>query len=79
MNQQNLYLNGTAIGDALLMAQTLFQPSLGQSKQEYEKRKKVVILLTDGEANKGIDPKIAVKSLAKQGIIVYTIGIGSKQ
>lgn len=39
-------------------------------------RKKILILLTDGEANVGIDPNIANEYIKKTNIIVHTIGIG---
>lgn len=39
-------------------------------------RKRIVILVTDGEANTGIDPKIAGEYAKKAGDIIYTIGIG---
>lgn len=38
-------------------------------------RKKVIVLLTDGEANVGIDPKIANEYMKKTGAILHTVGI----
>lgn len=64
-------LQGTAMGDALLIATNLFD--------EKSEREKVIILLTDGEANKGIDPKLALKMLKEEGIKTYTIGIGGNE
>jgi len=59
------------MGDALLIATNLFD--------EKSEREKVIILLTDGEANKGIDPKLALKMLKEEGIKTYTIGIGGNE
>lgn len=57
----------TAIGDALSLAQRIL-PKSGH---------RVVILITDGENNKGIDPVQAAKLLAANHISLYTIGIGT--
>lgn len=35
-----------------------------------------IILVTDGRANIGIDPRIALEETIEQHIPVYTIGIG---
>lgn len=69
--QQNVRgLSGTAIGDAILSA----VHKLGQN----EDRSKVLILLTDGDANAGANPTIAAQYAKEQGITVYTIGIGKE-
>ncbi len=39
----------------------------------------VIVLLTDGENNMGVDPRDAAQAAADRGIRVYTIGIGSKE
>ena len=70
-------LGGTAIWDGLLMAQTLFKPPAWMSKKAYQKRQKVVILLTDGNANRWVNPLIAAEYLKKYWIKVYAIWIGS--
>jgi Ca-activated chloride channel family protein len=62
-------LNGTAIGDAILAAVNRFKKS--------EDRSKVLVLLTDGDANTGVDPLIAAEMAKKDNIKIYTIGIGS--
>lgn len=41
-----------------------------------KKRKKVIIILTDGEANMGINPIIVAKLAREQGIKIYMLGIG---
>ena len=68
INQKVRGLNGTAIGDAILSAINRFK----QSKE----RSKVLILLTDGDANTGVDPFIAAKKAQQENIKIYTIGIG---
>lgn len=57
----------TAIGDALALAQRIL-PKSGH---------RVVVLITDGENNKGLDPTQAAKLLAANKITLYTIGIGT--
>lgn len=71
--QQNIRgLNGTAIGDALLSAVKKF----GSSE---EKRSKVIILLTDGDANTGADPLIAAQYAHENNVRIYTIGVGTEK
>lgn len=66
-----LKYDGTAIGEALINA--VFKLS-GDNR---EKRDKVVILLSDGENNAGMDPLEAARVAKEKGIRVYTIGVGS--
>ena len=70
INKRVRGLSGTAIGDAILAAVNRFKKS--------EDRSKVLILLTDGDANTGIDPLIAARKANQEKIKVYTIGIGKK-
>ncbi len=63
--------DGTAIGDGLLTSASLLSGSEG--------RKKVVILLSDGENNRGVVPMDAARYSKDTGVIVYTVGIGSKE
>ncbi|NVP17259.1 VWA domain-containing protein [Candidatus Gracilibacteria bacterium] len=74
INQNNSYLGGTAIGDAILMGETLFEKD-----ELYKDREKVIILLTDGDANTGVDPVLASLSSKEKNIKIYTIGIGSEE
>ena len=61
----------TAIGDALMQAMRTL--SYGNAKS------KAVILLTDGYHNAGTtSPKAAVAKAKKQGVKIYTIGIGKR-
>lgn len=57
----------TAIGDALALAARLLP----------EKGHRVVVLLTDGVNNRGVDPLEVAKFLGSKHVPVYTIGIGS--
>jgi Ca-activated chloride channel family protein len=57
----------TAIGDALALAQRML-PSAGH---------RVIILITDGENNAGMDPLQQAQRLAARGIKLYTVGIGT--
>jgi Ca-activated chloride channel family protein len=62
--------DGTAIGTAIATAANRLREAPGDSK--------VMILLTDGENNRGsIDPRTAAEAAAAFGIRIYTIGAGS--
>lgn len=69
IDQSKSSLWWTAIWDAILMSNNLF---------EEEDREKAIILLTDGDANVWVDPKIAALKSKEKDIKVYTIGIWSK-
>lgn len=69
INQNVQGLNGTAIGDAILAASNRLKNN--------QERTKVMVLLTDGEANVGVDPVFATEQARAQGVKIYTIGIGS--
>ena len=63
--------DGTAIGTALITATNRLRDAGGRSR--------VVILLTDGENNRGaIDPRTAAQAAAATGVRVHTVGIGSE-
>jgi Ca-activated chloride channel family protein len=67
-------LSGTAMGDGLLVAlDTLKRNGNDTANRE---RKKVIIVLTDGEANMGINPTIVAKLAKEQNVKIYTLGIG---
>jgi Ca-activated chloride channel homolog len=61
---------GTAVGSAIKMAKESFVTK--------EFKHKVLILITDGEDHEG-DPLEAAKEANKEGVVIYTIGIGSPQ
>ncbi len=61
---------GTAIGRAITLAKESFV-----TKQF---KHKVLVLITDGEDHE-VDPVEIAKEAHKEGVIIYTIGIGSQQ
>ncbi len=61
---------GTAIGDAIKRAIPAFNSE--------DRKHKVLILITDGEDHES-DPLEIAKEAEKEGIIIYTVGIGSAQ
>jgi Ca-activated chloride channel family protein len=62
--------DGTAIGTAIATAANRLRQVPGESR--------VMILMTDGENNRGqIDPVTAARAAAAFGIKIYTIGVGS--
>jgi Ca-activated chloride channel homolog len=63
--------DGTAIGTAIATAANRLRNAPGRSR--------VMILLTDGENNRGsIDPRTAGKAAAAFGIKIYAIGVGTE-
>ena len=63
--------DGTAIGTAIATAAKRLRNAPGRSR--------VMILLTDGENNRGsIDPRTAAKAAAVFGIKIYTVGVGTE-
>ncbi|GAC1586512.1 MAG: VWA domain-containing protein [Candidatus Velthaea sp.] len=58
---------GTAIGDALAVAARAL-PAV---------RHRAIVLVTDGVNNAGSDPLGVAQALARNGIVVYTVGIGT--
>lgn len=67
-NGQPLLLDGTAVGLGMLSSAAMLRDSIAPSR--------VIILLTDGENNAGIDPLTAADAMQALGIRVYTIGMG---
>lgn len=63
-------LGGTAIGDAILA-------SLNRLETD-EKRTKIILLLSDGDANVGVDPVVAAYKAKEMNVKIYTIGIGKE-
>ncbi len=59
--------SGTAIGDGLLLGY--------QSLESEPTREKIIVLLTDGEANLGIDPKASALYAKEKNVSIYTIGL----
>lgn len=61
---------GTAIGDALLGAGDALHDA------RIEGRDQVVILISDGESNAGVDPLLAARFLRDRSIRLHVIGLG---
>jgi len=63
--------DGTAIGTAIATSANRLRTAPGRSR--------VMVLLTDGENNRGsIDPRTAAQAAATFGIKIYTIGVGTE-
>lgn len=71
INQNVYWLQWTAIWDAMILWESSFHSD--------EKRQKIMILLTDWEANRWINPLTAIKYIKEKWIKVYTIGVGWDQ
>jgi len=61
---------GTALGEAMRKALDCFV--------EKERKHKILILITDGEGHVG-EPLEIAKAVAREGVVIYTVGIGSLQ
>lgn len=70
MDTQLIPQPGTAIGDAIKKASQAFN--------QKERKHKVLILITDGEDH-DTNPIEAAEEAVKEGIKIYTIGLGSAQ
>ncbi len=64
---------GTAIGDALLAAATAL------AENRIEGRDQVLILITDGESNFGIDPLLAARYVLDKQIRLHVIGLAGTE
>lgn len=62
---------GTAIGEGIIKALELLE-NYGRKDSV-----KAIILLSDGENNRGIDPVEAASEVKKKGIPIFTVGIGT--
>jgi Ca-activated chloride channel family protein len=68
--QSGMLEDGTAIGTAIATSANRLRDAAGASR--------VLILLTDGENNRGaIDPRTAAQAAAALGVRIYTIGVGT--
>lgn len=74
INQDYEHLQWTAIWDALLYWANLFEAS-SQWVENNSDRQKVIVLFTDWEANRWIDPLQAIKYVLEKNIIVHTVWI----
>jgi len=67
--QAGLLVDGTAIGTAIATSANRLRRAEGRSK--------VLVLLTDGENNRGtLDPRTAAAAAAEFGVRIYAIGVG---
>jgi Ca-activated chloride channel homolog len=77
--------DGTAIGDALALASARLKTAEEAQRRvnakignDYEIKSKIIILLTDGQSNRGDKSPAEAAQLAKEwGIKIYSIGIGN--
>lgn len=72
---------GTAIGDGLALATERLK-ALDESRKSEKQatvKSKIIVLLTDGENNRGeLEPLAAAKLAEALGIRVYTVGVGTR-
>ena len=68
IDTRSVPVQGTAIGDAIITAARSFSVQ--------SERSRAIIVITDGE-NHEDDPVQAARDVAKTGIRVYTVGVGS--
>ena len=73
INQRMSLLGGTAVGDSILEAKRRLP------KSEDGTRTRVLVIVTDGDSNVGLDPIIGARLARQEGIKVYTIGVGKKE
>ena len=63
----NLNTSGTAMGDAIILADSMLSKS---------SRQKVLVIITDGQSNVGVNVYDAADKVKRDGIKIYAIGIG---
>jgi Ca-activated chloride channel family protein len=68
MDPSLIPVHGTAVGAAVTKSASCFS--------EQERKHKILILITDGEDHIG-NPLEAAKVAAREGVVIYTVGIGS--
>ena len=75
---------GTAIGqgivtslDAIAQADPSVAPTGAKTPGKHGVADDVIVVLTDGSNNRGVDPQIAAKEAADRGVRVFTIGYGT--
>lgn len=70
LNVNTIPWGGTAIGSAISTTQKAFESAGSGSK--------ILVIITDGENHEG-DPAAVAKAATREGITVYTVGIGSPE
>ncbi len=79
LNQNISGLDGTAIWDAILLWKSILDSSNEKDEDENEDREKIIVLLTDGDANRWVEPVLAAQSASENDIKIYSIGIWSRE
>ncbi|MEZ4288692.1 MAG: VWA domain-containing protein [Polyangiales bacterium] len=77
IDPQDMPVGGTAIGRALTASERLLERSVPHESDENDPPSQAVILITDGEDHEG-DPVEVAEEMAKKGIVVHTVAIGSR-
>jgi len=67
---------GTAIGEGLALALQQLKPNGSASATRQQRSPAIIVLLTDGVSNAGVDPLTAAQQAESAGIPVETVGIG---
>ena len=70
MNTEMLSSQGTAIDEAIQLSRTYFNDA--------EQTNRVLVIISDGEDHKNLSLDVA-KAAAKEGIRIFTIGVGSEK
>jgi len=70
MNTEMLSSQGTAIDEAIQLSRTYFN--------DVEQTNRVLVIISDGEDHKDLSLDVA-KAAAKEGIRIFTIGVGSEK
>ena len=70
MNTDMLSSQGTAIDEAIQLSRTYFNDA--------EQTNRVLVIISDGEDHKDLNLGVA-KAAAKEGIKIFTIGVGSEK
>lgn len=80
INQNTPGLEWTAVWDALLSSLNLlavWQEDLDQPDSQDNQREQVVVLLTDWEANRWVDPELVARKAQQEWVKIYTVWIWS--
>ena len=70
VDQSSVSIQGTSLSSAIEKSTSAFE--------QFEKKHKVLLLLTDGEDHEG-EAEAAAEAARKEGVKIYTVGIGNPQ
>ena len=76
VNPSYVSVQGTALADAIEQCSKSFKDAATEESDNDKKHGKVIIIITDGENHIG-DAEGEAKKAADEGLVVYTVGIGS--